>query len=255
MGKIYLYIAGTKYPNDDGSDRETIISKCLEDDTLILKHTPVPQDKHGVSIFRQSGEQLGWIPRENARQIAHLLDSGKHIEAIFISTYRSYINAPLTAKIAVILPEVDVRRNKKLTIIGCGILLVFFILMVIILATCFGGKSKSPSNSSILEEPALELSAVQLYNEFYNNEIAADQKYKGQTLIVTGVVSSIAKDILGTPYVVLNNGGEFEIWGVQCLFPNTDAYKNSLATLNKGNTIKVKGECTGYLLNVMLEVK
>ena len=107
--------------------------------------------------------------------------------------------------------------------------------------------------STPTEEEVIEITARELYEAYKNNEIAADQKYKGNFLKVTGVVDSIGRDILGDPYVVLTGGGEYEVWGVQCIFSN--AYESWLATLSVGQSIRVTGKCKGYLINVLLEIK
>lgn len=39
------------------------------------------------------------------------------------------------------------------------------------------------------------MSAVQLGRDYDANEVAADDKYRGQTLLVTGTVESIDKDM------------------------------------------------------------
>lgn len=100
---------------------------------------------------------------------------------------------------------------------------------------------------------AIEISATDLYSAYEANQVAADQQYKGQLLEVTGIISSIGRDILGTPYIVLGSGDEWEVWGVQVLF--SSRYESWLAKLEKGQQVTVTGKCTGYFLNVLLEVK
>jgi len=252
--EVHLHITGTNYPNADGSSREKNIGNCVEGETLFLRHTPVPQDKNAVRIFRQNGEELGWIPRENAGQIAKLLDRGKKIEAIFVSTYRSYMNAPLSAEVAVTLTDVMVMTNKKRTLIGCGVLLVIFICLLIFMSTCWDNLFKKETTPSG-QINYTEISAADLYQAYHNNSVRADQLYKDQFLKISGVVSSIGTELLGHPYIVLTGGGEYEMWGVQCLFPSTDEVKNIVASYNKGDRVWITGKCTGYLINVMLEVQ
>jgi hypothetical protein len=69
-----IRLTGTRYPAADGSSKEEHIESCTEGENLILRHTPVKQDKNAVKVFRKNGEELGCIPRENAREIASLLD-------------------------------------------------------------------------------------------------------------------------------------------------------------------------------------
>jgi tRNA_anti-like len=50
---------------------------------------------------------------------------------------------------------------------------------------------------------ALEVSARQLYAAYASNEIAADRKYKGKHLAVSGTVMRVGLDIFGDPYISL----------------------------------------------------
>jgi hypothetical protein len=81
------------------------------------------------------------------------------------------------------------------------------------------------------------------------NEIAAEQQYKGQTLNISGTVREVDTDILGVPYVLLTAGGEYEVWGVQAMFPRDR--KESLVSLSKGDQITVRCRIDGKMLNVI----
>lgn len=117
------------------------------------------------------------------------------------------------------------------------------------------GSTSSNSNTTIASTPkttavsAIEVTAEQLYDEYYANQVAADAKYKGKIVKVTGVVSSIGKDILDAPYVVLTSGEVFE-WGVQCTFSEAD--ESALAQLSKGQTISIQGKVSSFLVNVLV---
>src|SRR5690606_6143056 len=54
--------------------------------------------------------------------------------------------------------------------------------------------------SATREVEVLEVSAAQLASAYDRNTVAADQKYKGKRLKVTGVVDSINTDLFGNPY-------------------------------------------------------
>jgi hypothetical protein len=99
--------------------------------------------------------------------------------------------------------------------------------------------------------PAIKISASQLFQEYENNEVAADEKYKGKSLEVSGRVGSIGKDFLDTIYVAISRGGEFEIFHVQCFFE--DKYKQEAASLSKGQQVIIRGRCEGKMGNVMLK--
>lgn len=58
---------------------------------------------------------------------------------------------------------------------------------------------------------------------------------------------------MGDPYVVIV-GNEGDLWGIQCTYPDTDAYRELLAKVNPGQEMTVTGRCKGYfLVNVLLE--
>ena len=52
------------------------------------------------------------------------------------------------------------------------------------------------------------LTVVQLIRFFEANEIAADKQYKGQEVVVIGVVADISKSFLGTPKITLPANGK-----------------------------------------------
>ena len=59
------------------------------------------------------------------------------------------------------------------------------------------------------EEPPIRITAVRLHQEYDDNEVAADAKYKGHTLLVDGSINSIDKDFLNHIVVHLRAGNEF----------------------------------------------
>jgi hypothetical protein len=87
---------------------------------------------------------------------------------------------------------------------------------------------------------AVAVKAAQIVKEFEDNELAADTKYKGKTLKITGVVDNIDTDIFDDEKYILSlgGGGDFEFLFVNCNDMSTD----ELSTLNKGQTVTVIGE-------------
>ena len=89
-------------------------------------------------------------------------------------------------------------------------------------------------------EQVISISAVDLYNTFDNNAIAAKSEYKGKTIQVTGTVGSIDESIWGTPFVRLN-ADEWGITSVTCYFSSDDV--DVLSGLSTGQTVTIKGTC------------
>jgi len=95
----------------------------------------------------------------------------------------------------------------------------------------------------------ISVSAKELYQAYDDNAVRADAMYKGKVLRVSGRVTDIGRDILGTPYIHLAGGkgcwfkGDYIGWGVQCFFENEDAQR--LLHVSKGNYITLIGMCLG----------
>ena len=101
-------------------------------------------------------------------------------------------------------------------------------------------KVTSDSNPSVI------ISASKLYKEYNENEIAADEKYKGKIIEVTGVIRDIGNDIMDNAYITLV-GNEY-FGDIQCYFNE----KSVVAKLSKGKRITVIGSCSGLMINVQI---
>lgn len=86
------------------------------------------------------------------------------------------------------------------------------------------------------------LTAEQLYNEYSSAEAAAEQKYGGNVIEVSGIVADVQKTAHVTN-VLLAAGGA--TGGVNCSMQNR-------AGVAIGKPITVKGRCTGFLMDVTL---
>lgn len=100
------------------------------------------------------------------------------------------------------------------------------------------------------DEPAIQVTAAKLYADYEANEVGADQKYKGKVVEVSGLIDSIGKDILDTPFVALSNGQQYSVFNVQCMFAKDDEAK--LSGLVKGRSITLRGEVSGKLGGVIV---
>lgn len=88
--------------------------------------------------------------------------------------------------------------------------------------------------------PPLAVTAVQLGTDYSGNEVAADTKYKGKVLLLSGTVIRVATDFPGEIDVYLQaDQGDF----VDCSF-SEDA-KATLATVQIGQKVTVRGTCGG----------
>lgn len=103
-------------------------------------------------------------------------------------------------------------------------------------------------DSPYLIKADFEITPEKLYSDYEVNEVAADEKYKGRTVALTGIINDIGKDVLDKPYI------SFEIdylKSVTCYFSDDDV--KQIAPLEKGQTIIITGNCRGLnLTNVVM---
>jgi tRNA_anti-like len=96
------------------------------------------------------------------------------------------------------------------------------------------------------ESPAASFSARDLFNEFQHDEAAADKKWVGKVLEVKGVISSVSEagKYESVNLAAMNDGG------INCSFLKKDMDSNT--GFHKGDSITIKGKCTGFLMDVNL---
>ena len=150
------------------------------------------------------------------------------------------------------------RRSNKtgddtLTIwLVCGSIFVVglgCLLGVLYLAQNTSSPTRSPSRSGKPKPPAVEYTATELMSLYQENSIRADQACKDKAFGVTGAISNIGTDLLGTPFVAFESGEL--IFLVQCMFDDSD--KGQLAKLKPGDSVRIRGTCKGKLGNIIFD--
>lgn len=154
--------------------------------------------------------------------------------------------------------------------VGIGVLMVFGVI-----SSAMGGEETAPAtdttaavaeaeestDESVDEEPAedtetaeeepqakpkpkpaapaaVKVEASQIVKEFEDNELAADTKYKGKDLRVSGKVTKIDTDMWDDEKYILSLGkGKWDFLTVNCHDMSTD----ELSTLKVGQTVTVVG--------------
>ena len=90
------------------------------------------------------------------------------------------------------------------------------------------------------------VSAAELLREFKEDEKAADEKYAGKYLELTGVVERTAGARRGTPYIVLHAGDEAAKVKIECHFDYLlPADEARFRRLRPGQTVTIRGEYEG----------
>jgi hypothetical protein len=96
-------------------------------------------------------------------------------------------------------------------------------------------------------ESDLTIKATDLLHAFETDEAAANQEYNDKLVAVTGTVSDVSRED-GTIKVILDTGSPLS--GVICQLDEfTD---HSRTEFEVGETVTLKGMCTGYLMDVVL---
>jgi hypothetical protein len=99
--------------------------------------------------------------------------------------------------------------------------------------------------------------AAQLLEEFRTDAPAAEKKYRGKCLEVSGVVERVGRDREGIPFVVLHAGDDRAPIKVECFFDLYDEEdderdENPVAGLQPGQAVTIRGEFAGRVSNVQL---
>ncbi|MBW9102915.1 OB-fold protein [Paraburkholderia phenoliruptrix] len=103
----------------------------------------------------------------------------------------------------------------------------------------------SAANAQPANGSWVRTTAPELYAAYHDNEVAADQTYKGKSLRIRGMVVGIAKDVLNHPYVSLA-GSQFGTVHLQF----GDRSASELAKLHRGMNIEVTCRGDGMIIGI-----
>jgi hypothetical protein len=128
---------------------------------------------------------------------------------------------------------------KKIGIIG---------VLLAILGTAIGGYLYNKPHSDMANaKAAYTTTATDLFAEFEADETTSNNKYLGKIIEVTGTVQEV-KNENGKTSVTLEGGGM--MFGILCQLDDFSQPKRT--DFNTGETITLKGQCTGMLMDVVL---
>jgi putative nucleic acid binding protein len=126
-------------------------------------------------------------------------------------------------------------------------------LMLVVVGACTRTKKSSSSSSSETKAadtaPPGQLTAEALFEEFQKDKDAAERKYKGQVVTVTGTVDKVKIGPSGNPYVLMKTSSL--ILRVQFLFKKAD--ESAVAALKEGQKATIRGRVHGRIGNVVIE--
>ena len=124
-------------------------------------------------------------------------------------------------------------------------LILVFIVVVAGIATAVWLFYKKPADLG-KTKPDIIITSSELQKEFEINESEAGTKYTNKILEVTGTIASIKKEGEEQPSITLKTDSDFS--SVIC----TLASSGDISVLAAGDEVTIRGECSGYLMDVLL---
>lgn len=91
--------------------------------------------------------------------------------------------------------------------------------------------------------------AEKLISEYVENEVAADARYRGATIDVSGTTRSIRKGSGGEMYVTMTGQTKFGIRSFQAYFPRSA--ENDLIRIRKEQRVIIRCKIDGLFINVI----
>lgn len=125
------------------------------------------------------------------------------------------------------------------------------LLIIIALGSFIAWKAlMNAPKASAAEKPIdISIAAQALYQEYSADEVAGDKKYISQVIQVKGKITDLYEDEQGAPVALLGLDNE-DFGGILCTFEVNQKEKLSHKTI--GDSIIVKGICSGLLMEVVL---
>jgi hypothetical protein len=126
--------------------------------------------------------------------------------------------------------------------------ILFGLVIIIVAGAVYGYLLYNKPHRDVLKSKTdYTISASELLKEFETNSTLASEKYIGKILLVSGNVESIKVSPSNSTIQLSCEGGFF---GVNCSFNSEGA--TNLLEIKIGNEIQLKGECSGYIDDVIL---
>ena len=107
---------------------------------------------------------------------------------------------------------------------------------------------KMPGASAASKEVVAELTASELYQAFEVDEHKANSLYLGKAVLISGIIDDKYEDETGAPVLLIGPSGQDPV----ALITLEQNQGGKLANYAVGSEIKVKGLCSGVLMEVTL---
>ena len=115
-----------------------------------------------------------------------------------------------------------------------------FVLILLLFGCAVSEDEAEQAEIDIADSPIeVRVTATSLVEDYENNRVAANQKYNGKVLSVSGAVESISGGTEGNALYVALEAGDFSLDTVRCYFaPNR---LDEVISLNKGDRVTLRG--------------
>ena len=113
-------------------------------------------------------------------------------------------------------------------------------LVVVTLGCAVSEDEVEQAELDIADAPIeLRVTATQMYDDYENNKIAANQKYDGKVLAVRGTVKDFGGGE-GKAYYVDLETGDFTLTSVRCHF--SESHLSDITSITKGDRVTLRGK-------------
>ena len=124
-----------------------------------------------------------------------------------------------------------------------------YIFLLAVLGGAFGYYMYNKPHQNMIKATAdLQLTSNQLFTDYESDESTANGKYLDKIMEVSGKVKEVTTDENGMTSLTLESGNE--MFGVICQMDNLTKHKRT--EFKEGENVKLKGICTGVLMDVVL---
>lgn len=111
------------------------------------------------------------------------------------------------------------------------------------------GSSEAKDDKTSTSSEEISITSYQLCMEYRSNEALANTKYKDKVLIVSGTINKIGKDYANKLFLSMD--GFDAVSNTACFFDS--AKVTELNKLRNGQTVSIKGTCSGMAGDVALQ--
>ena len=125
--------------------------------------------------------------------------------------------------------------------------IILFVVIGLLAAVVVWKYTFRESETSVANQQAdVEITVTQLVEAFETDENKSNSLYLDKVVVVSGTVETITEDSLGISVYLKDRDA---MVGVLCSF---DRRNIDMAEVSSGKKVHVKGICTGYLMDVVL---